>query len=219
MNLTTVAIVDDQPALSAALQRKLDFAQAATVLFCADSGREALDKLHYAKTRPQIIFMDIEMPGMDGVEATWKIKSAFPDVIVIMLTVFDDEVRIFNAIRAGATGYLLKDEPLDKVLQAMQEAMDGGAPMSPGIAAKTLKMLASGYTPQPQERFTAAKDYSSLSTRESEVLELLASGLRNQQIAEKLFISAATVKRHVESIYQKLQLHSRVELVRWYQEG
>ncbi len=158
---------------------------------------------------PDIILMDISMPVMDGIEATKRIHHLFPQVKIVMLTIFDDAEKIFDAILAGATGYLLKDEKPAKILAAMEEAMEGGAPMSASIALKSLALIRGKNSESSEEK----KEFN-LSKREVEILELIAKGENYHQIADKLFISPKTVRKHIENIYSKLQVHTKIEAIK-----
>lgn len=205
-----VALAEDKPFLARAVREKVElFPDELTFAFHAGNGRELLEML---AERPDVdaVLMDIEMPVLDGIEATAELVQRFPDVKVIMLTVFDDDQRIFQAIRAGATGYLLKDEPPRALRDAVLEIMAGGAPMSPTIAAKSLALLRN---PARAEAAAAAAEYA-LSKRETEVLEHLGRGLEYREIAETLFISPATVRKHIENIYRKLQVDNKMRAVR-----
>lgn len=156
-----------------------------------------------------LILMDIEMPMMNRIEATEIVKSKYPHIKIIMLTVFDDEENIFNAICAGADGYLLKDESPKVVFEGIQEMMGGGAPMSPAIAAKSLKLLRNPLQSVPR---TSTDDYE-LTKREVEVLEKLCTSLDYKSIGENLNISTGTVRKHIENIYSKLHLNNKVEAI------
>ncbi len=150
------------------------------------------------------------MPIMDGIEATAKINALYPHIKIIMLTVFDDEEKIFHSIQAGAAGYLLKDEPPQKIIESIEMIMAGGAPMSPSIAAKTLKLLKEPFKVSSPEK---EKIDFTLSNRENEVLEELCKGDGYQQIAETLFIAPSTVRKHIENIYKKLQVRNKVQAI------
>lgn len=202
-----VGLVEDNPHLARSLQENLSAFEGVQVLFVASNGQDALQKLFSAT--PDIILMDINMPVMDGIEATRRVKHQFPSVKIIMLTVFDDGDNLFNSILAGATGYLLKDEKPHKILAAFEEAMEGGAPMSPIIASKALQLIR-GKNPDAQLN---AQEFN-LTKREIEILELIAKGETYQQIADKTFISPKTVRKHIENIYEKLQVHNKVDAVR-----
>jgi len=210
-----IGIVDDNQQLGRQLIQKLSLAEEVNVLFFCDRGQKAIDWLKQHNETPDILLMDIEMPEMDGIETTFRIKQLFPGIRILMLTVFDSENKIFNAIKAGATGYLLKDEKLERMLIAFDEIMEGGVPMSASIAAKSLQMMILGYKPVDKTSYISYSE-EQLTKREIEILEHLSKGFRNQEIADKLFISRATVKKHIENIYLKLQFRSRVELVNWY---
>mgnify|MGYP001214818657 FL=1 len=212
-----IGIIDDNQAIGKQLIQKLSLDGEIRVLFYADRGREAIDWLIQHPEKPDLLLMDIEMPGMDGIETTFRIRQLFPEIKILMLTVFESEDKIFNAIKAGATGYLLKDEKLGRMLHAFTEIMEGGVPMSPVIAARSLKMMLSGYKPEEKTGFVKETG-EQLTKREIEILECLSKGNRNQEIADQLFISRSTVKKHIENIYLKLQLKSRVELVNWYKQ-
>jgi DNA-binding NarL/FixJ family response regulator len=203
-----IAIVDDNATLRQQLQENLMVSGEVNILFAAVNGKDALDKLLTTKVLPQVILMDIEMPEMNGIEAT-AIITTETDIKVLILTVFDTDEKIFEAIKAGAAGYLLKDSKTSRILQAIDDLLHGGAPMSPHIASKTLEFLrTSSNTPKEMQ----PKDYD-LSERETDLLRQLVQGLSYQQIADKLFISHGTVRKHIENIYGKLHIHSKVEAV------
>lgn len=215
MGIITLGIVDDNMQLARQLESRLLMFPETDVLFTLFSGQKVLEWMQQSRNHPDIILMDIEMPGMNGVETTFRIRQDYTDQRILMFTVFEDEENIFNAVKAGATGYLLKDEPIERMIRAFAEVMDGGAPMSAMVASKALRMMVSGYQPEKKAVFSDDPE-AQLTRRETEILELLSSGLRNAEVAGKLFISPATVKKHIENIYAKLQLQSRVELVNWY---
>lgn len=213
----TVGIVDDNNRISVQIAEKLLLTDDVNVLFIAERGQEALDMLRTGSEKPQIILMDIEMPGMNGIETTFKVKDLYPDIKIIMLTVFDNEVNIFNAIKSGASGYLLKDETLPRMMDAFNDVLDGGVPMSPAIARKAMEMMVNGYKPGKQILYT--ENQEELTKREMEILELMAEGQNIAKIAGGLFISPFTVKKHIENIYGKLHIKSRTELLLWYQQA
>ncbi|MEN9336195.1 MAG: hypothetical protein RLZZ500_1182 [Bacteroidota bacterium] len=202
-----VALVDDKFFLLKALEEKLDFPDIQIKVACSNG----LEMVHYLEKNNNIdlILMDIEMPVMNGIEATAAIKAKWPHIKIVMITVFDTDEVIFNAIRSGADGYLLKETNGEKIREAIQDTLQGGAAMSPSIAMKTLRILKN----PDAVLVTQATETIQLSEREIEVLEQISKGLKNKAIAENLFISAATVKKHIENIYRKLQAHNRVELV------
>lgn len=152
----------------------------------------------------QVLLLDIHLPGQSGIEAIPKIKEKYPDIKIIMMTVFDDDENIFNAILAGADGYLLKKTPPPKILDAISDVLEGGAPMSPYVAMKVISHF---------KNQTPAKNDYQLTSREREILSLLVNGTDTRAIADRLFISYETVRNHLKNIYQKLQVSSRVQAV------
>ncbi len=202
----TLGIAEDNANLRKSILKNLELFEEVEVLFVGANGLEVLK--HLETQQPDLILMDINMPGMNGIEATKQVREQYPGVKVMMLTVFDEDDKIFKSILAGASGYLLKDEKPMRLLEAMEECMEGGAPMSPVIATKALQLLRGKHAQQTKN----AEEYS-LTKRELEILQKTSEGLTNNQIAEQLFISPKTVRKHIENIYQKLQVHNRVEAV------
>lgn len=202
-----LALVDDKFFLLKALEEKLDFPDIQIKVSCAN-GAEMVQYLE-KNNNIDLILMDIEMPVMNGIEATAVIKAKWPHIKIVMITVFDTDETIFKAIQSGADGYLLKETNGEKIREAIQDTLQGGAAMSPSIAMKTLRILKN----PDAVLVTQTTETIQLSEREVEVLEQISKGLKNKAIAENLFISAATVKKHIENIYRKLQAHNRVELV------
>ena len=203
-----VILVEDNFFLQKALEEKLSNFSDIVIKDTAQNGEEAiaiLEKNHVV----DLILMDIEMPVMNGIKATEIIKSKYPQIKIVMITVFDNDDNVFNAIKAGADGYLLKETKAEKIHQAIQETLAGGAVMSPSIALKTLQLLKNPRVFESSE----ATEMVELTTREIEVLEQLSKGLKNKIIAENLFLSAFTVKKHIENIYRKLQAHNRIEML------
>ena len=203
-----ILVVEDNFFLQKALEEKLSVFSDIVIKDTAQNGEEAiaiLEKNHIV----DLILMDIEMPKMNGIKATEIIKTKFPQIKIVMITVFDNDDNVFNAIKAGADGYLLKETKGEKIYEAIIETLNGGAAMSPSIAMKTLKLLKN---PQLLEDVESA-ELVELSAREIEVLEQLSKGLKNAAIADNLFISFSTVKKHIENIYKKLQAHNRIELI------
>ncbi|HQE33103.1 MAG TPA: response regulator transcription factor [Flavobacterium alvei] len=203
-----ILIVEDNFFLQKALEEKLSNFSDIIIKDIAQNGEEALailEKNHVV----DLILMDIEMPKMNGIKATEIIKSKYPQIKIVIITVFDNDETIFNAIKAGADGYLLKETKAEKIYEAIGETLSGGAAMSPSIAMKTLKFLKNPVVFEDLE----TPEQIALSDREIEVLEQLSQGLKNQAIADNLFISFSTVKKHIENIYKKLQAHNRIELI------
>ena len=206
--MVKILIVEDNFFLKKALEEKLSNFSDIVIKDTAQNGEEAiaiLEKNHVV----DLILMDIEMPVMNGIKATEIIKSKYPQIKIVMITVFDNDDDVFNAIKAGADGYLLKETKAEKIHQAIQETLAGGAVMSPSIALKTLQLLKNPRVFDSSE----ATEMVELTTREIEVLEQLSKGLKNKEIAENLFLSFFTVKKHIENIYRKLQAHNRIEMI------
>jgi DNA-binding NarL/FixJ family response regulator len=204
-----VMIVDDH----ALIRRSLELALAAEadieVVGEASDGQEAVDLA--GRLLPDVALMDVRMPRRSGIEATRAIKESVPSTRVIMLTVSDEEEDLFEAIKAGATGYLLKDVQLDEVPDAVRAVHEGQSLINPAMAAKLISEFAS-MSRKEAER-PPQLPVPRLTDREMEVLRLVAKGMNNREIAKQLFISENTVKNHVRNILEKLQLHSRMEAV------
>jgi DNA-binding NarL/FixJ family response regulator len=149
---------------------------------------------------PDVILLDVELPGQNGIEAVQKIKSLSPSTRVVMLTVFDDHEKVFRAICAGASGYLLKTSPVERIVQSIHEALSGGAPMTPRVASAVLQMFSKMAQPK--------QDYG-LTQREQKILELMTTGLLKKEIADSLSLSYHTVDTHLRNIYTKLHVHNR----------
>jgi DNA-binding NarL/FixJ family response regulator len=156
---------------------------------------------------PDVILMDIEMPGISGIEAVKIVKSKFPDVKILMETIFDENDKIFQSICNGAEGYILKNTPPVQILAAIKEVYEGGAPMTPSIASKVLKMFKNS----PPE--SGSPEQFNLTDREKEILKCLVEGMSYKMIADTCFISPDTVNGHIKNIYKKLQVHSKSEAV------
>lgn len=202
-----IAIVDDNSFLISSIKEKLSFFEEIQIKFTASNGSELTEKLE-KNNHLDAILMDIEMPVMNGIEATLAVKQKYPQIKIIMLTVFDNDENIFNAIKAGADGYLLKDVNPHTLFNGIVETLNGGAAMNPSIALKTLKLLRN-----PVNFEETNKEEINLTAREIDVLEQLAQGLSYTLIAENLFLSPSTVRKHIENIYSKLQVHSKLEAV------
>lgn len=156
-------------------------------------------------TKPDIVLMDIQMPGINGIEAVKLIREKYPQLKIMMQTIFEDSDKIFQSIYAGASGYILKNTSPSRFLDFIKETYEGGAPMSPSVAAKVLKMITQHDAPIVQD--------FNLSDREKEVLSFLVKGLSYKRIGETCFISIDTVRTHIRNIYEKLHVHSKAEAV------
>ena len=203
-----IAIAEDNILLAKSIKEKLDFFnEEIEYKYRAKHGNDLVEKLE-KDSDIDVILMDIEMPELDGIKTTQLVNEAYPQIKIIMLTVFDDEEKIFHSIQAGASGYLLKDERPEKIVEAIKMIMEGGAPMSPSIAAKSLELLRN---PKIFDSSEENSETYSLSNREAEVLEEISKGSEYTKIAEDLFISPKTVRKHIENIYKKLQVHNKMQ--------
>jgi DNA-binding NarL/FixJ family response regulator len=207
MNLK-IAIAEDNHFLAKAVVEKLSFFEDLRFKFSAKNGAELIGKLE-ANHNIDVILMDIQMPEMDGIVATEIVKRKYPHIKVIMLTVYDDDEHIFNAIKAGASGYLLKELDPEKLYNAIVEVVSGGAPMTPSVALRALNLLRN---PIIEEKNEVGEEIK-LTNRESDILEQLSKGLNYNEIAKNLIISPSTVRKHIENIYKKLQVHNKLEAV------
>jgi DNA-binding NarL/FixJ family response regulator len=199
--MTTIAIVEDNKTIRESL---MEFVQTDPELNCictCGTAEEALKVL--PKSKPEIVLMDIQLPKMSGIECTAQLKQLLPAVQIIMVTVYEDTDRIFKALRAGACGYLLKRCAPEDLVAAIREVRQGGAPMSREIARKVIFSF--------QEPFAAAAEVEDLSPREREILELLAEGFPNKQIASRMGVTDGTVRWHLRHVYHKLHVRSRTE--------
>lgn len=203
-----IAIVDDNTFLQKAVQDKLSFFDDIEVKFKANEGEDLLQKLE-KNHNLDLILMDIEMPKLNGIDATVKVKSKYPQIKIIMLTVFDNDENIFKSIKAGADGYFLKEVNPQDLYNGIIETLNGGAAMTPSIALKTLKLLREPVTFDSNEPVENIQ----LTNREVEVLEQLSKGLKYNAIADNLFLSVGTIRKHVENIYSKLQVHNKLEAI------
>jgi DNA-binding NarL/FixJ family response regulator len=199
----TVSIVEDNEQLRGTLSRVISRAPGFECVSHYGSAEDALKAL--PQDRPNVVLMDINLPGMNGVECVRQLKPLLPETLVIMLTVYEDTDNIFNALAAGASGYLLKRTKSAELLDAIKEGVRGGSPMTTHIARKVVQSFQrAGASPQPTEN---------LSQREQEVLDCLAQGFLYKEIAEKLGISYETVHTYIRRIYEKLQVRTRTEAV------
>jgi DNA-binding NarL/FixJ family response regulator len=198
-----VSIVEDQAPLRKTLARVLARAEGFDCVSQYESAEAALEGL--PRDKPGVVLMDINLPGMNGVECVRQLKSLLPEVLVIMLTVYEDTENIFNALAAGATGYLLKRTPRSELLEAIREVVRGGSPMTAHIARKVVQSF--------QKAAPEASPTDNLSQREQEVLDLLSQGFLYKEIADRLGISYETVHTYIRRIYEKLQVRTRTEAV------
>jgi len=203
-------IVDDHALFRRGLEMVLDSEQDIELVGEASDGAEAVEKA--AESLPDVVLMDIRMPRSSGIEACRAVKEAAPSAKIVILTISDEEEDLFEAIRAGASGYLLKDIPLDEVADAVRAVHGGQSLINPSMAGKLLTEFATLARRDDEERVQEVPA-PRLTEREMQVLKLVARGMNNRDIAKELFISENTVKNHVRNILEKLQIHSRMEAV------
>ena len=199
----TVSIVEDNDQLRGTLARVISRADGFLCLSQYANAEVALENL--PKERPQVVLMDINLPGMSGVECVRRLKPLAPQIQVVMLTVYEDTENIFNALAAGASGYLLKRTTSAELLAALRDVLKGGSPMTTHIARKVVQSF--------QQAGASTNPTENLSTREKEVLDCLSQGFLYKEIADKLGISYETVHAYVRRIYEKLQVRTRTEAV------
>jgi len=202
----SVAIVEDNNDIRNALEQIIEMAPGYKLAGSCVNGEEAV--IHIPLLKPQVVLMDINLGGISGIEVVKILKEEQPDILFMMCTVYEDDEQIFEALNAGASGYILKKTSPDKMLDAIKELYEGGAPMSSQIARKVVATF--------QNKTASAVSVDSLdvlSKREKEILESLAKGLLYKEIADLLFISPQTVRKHVYHIYEKLHVGNRIEAV------
>jgi DNA-binding NarL/FixJ family response regulator len=204
-----VSIVEDSDKFRETLARVLNRSEGFKCISHYPNAEEALKAL--PNDKPEVVLMDINLPGMNGVECVRQLKQLMPTVQVMMLTVYEDTENIFNALAAGATGYMLKRTSRDELLEAIREVHRGGSPMTTHIARKVVLSF--------QRAAPAASPTENLSPREQEVLDCLAKGFLYKEIAEKLEISYETVHTYIRRIYEKLQVRTRTEAVAKFLKG
>ncbi|GAB1482420.1 response regulator transcription factor [Treponema sp.] len=204
-------LVDDQVLFAESLKTVIELkAPDIHVVGIASSGEEAIQMAE--REKPQIILMDVRMPGMDGVEATKHIHDLYPDIIIMMLTTFDDDEYIYEAFNYGATGYMLKDIPINELMTSLRAVKEGSILISPRVATKLVKNAPFLHTAN-QENEAKPAWLDALGKREKEILSYIAKGYDNPHIARELFITEQTVKNYVSGIYLKLEEHNRMKVM------
>jgi DNA-binding NarL/FixJ family response regulator len=198
-----VAIFDDNNSLRKSLYQLVNGSDG---FKCVGSFEDCLDLVkNIEETKPDVVLMDIQMPGINGIEGVKMIKEKYPNIKILMQTIFEDNEKIFHSILAGASGYILKNTSPSRILDFIKETYEGGAPMSPSVATKVLKIVAETSAPKV--------DTFNLSEREKEVLSCLVKGMSYKLIADACLISIDTVRGHIRNIYEKLHVHSKSEAV------
>lgn len=198
-----VAIVEDDKNYNQALRNIIDFQPDMECVAQFFNGKNALQKLEALE--PDVVLMDIQLQDLSGIDLVFKLTDVMPCTTFIMCTSFENDEKIFSALRAGASGYLVKGDPLDRIIQAIQEAHKGGAPMSFAIAKRVLQHF--------QETKVQVQTLSLLTVTEKEVLDLLAQGLLYKEIADKKNVTIDTIKKHIGNIYRKLQVSNKIEAI------
>ena len=209
MIMIKLAIIEDNLRYMDLLKTMLLSTGNIALVYSCGHAKELLSSVR--KHSPDVIIMDIDLPGKSGIEGVLEVKEMFPEIRVLMLTVFEEEEKIFSAIKAGADGYLLKKDTPQKIIDSVTEVFEGKAPMNSMIAKKVLEYF------QKKAVVTDAEEYH-LTRREQEVLEMLMEGFSYKEIAAKCFISVQTLNSHIKNIYQKLGVHSRAEIAARYRK-
>lgn len=210
---TRIAITDDKQINRTTVKEKVSSFKEIELVLEAKNGHDFLEQLKHLPSgkRPQVVLMDLEMPVMDGIETIRNATAAYPDIKFIVLTVFEDDEKIFEAIKAGAGGYLLKDDSAVNIIDAITNVVEyNGIPMSPSIARKTMELLRNSPTLVAADK---TETESILTEREMEILKEMVTGKNYKAIGEKLFISPLTVRKHTANIYEKLHVNSRAQII------
>lgn len=202
----TVAIVEDNDKIRDGLEVLINGSPEFSCVATYETAEDALKYLPGKK--PNVVLMDIGLPGMSGIECVEELKKKLPEAQVMMLTVYEDDDRVFRSLVAGATGYVLKNTMPAELFEAIRDLHNGGSPMSSVVARKVVQAL--------KQIGNSSKDLENLSERENEILSSVAKGYRDKEVADKFFISAETVRKHLRNIYQKLHVRSRTEAVLKY---
>jgi DNA-binding NarL/FixJ family response regulator len=204
MKETRVSVFEDNRNLREGLFNLLESTEGFTCAGAFAHCERVLDNID--ETHPDVILMDIELPVVSGIEAVKLIRKKYPDIKILMETIFEEDEKIFQSICSGAQGYILKNTPPEGIIRAIQEIFEGGAPMTPTIASRVLRLFKSNLSDNSDDEY-------SLSLREKEILKCLVEGMSYKMIADTCFISSDTVNGHIKNIYKKLQVHSKSEAV------
>lgn len=201
-----VALIEDNEQYRKAIKVMIEMYGQYQLLYALENGENMIES--FSQERPDVVLMDIDMPGMNGIQAAWEIKKHFPEIKILILTVFEDEDKIFGALKAGANGYLLKKDSPGKIMDSIEAVFNGESPMNGMIASKVLDFFQTNAKP--------VLDQSLLTDREKEILHWLIKGYSYKEIASTIFISVETLNSHIKNIYRKLNVHSRSELTAKY---
>lgn len=213
--LIRIALTEDNQVNRNTFYQKMQLLHGYEIIFTATNGHECLEHLKGLPNNrlPSIIFMDLEMPQMDGIQAITLAHASYPQIHFIVLTVFDDDEKIFEAIKAGASGYLLKHERAEILQEAMTNVLEfGGAPMSPAVARKAMQLLSKSTSPASPAACSHAIPVN-ITDREKEILQQMVNGWDAKRIASSLNLSVLTVRKHIANIYEKLHLHSKAQVI------
>jgi DNA-binding NarL/FixJ family response regulator len=202
-----VAIVEDNNDIRFALEQIIELSETCGLAGSFLNGEDALENLHACN--PKVVLMDISLGGITGIEVVRELKIQYPEILFMMCTIYEDDEQLFEALSAGASGYILKKTSPIKLLEAIEELVEGGAPMSSQIARKVVAAFQNKKTSSQPD----ASALDVLSKREKEILEMIAKGLLYKEISDQLFISTETVRKHVRHIYDKLHVDNRIEAV------
>ncbi|WP_241559037.1 response regulator transcription factor [Chitinophaga barathri] len=206
MDIISVAIVEDNHDIRQAMELLINGSEGYACIGAFNNAENALEKI--PQLLPNVVLMDFNLPGMNGIECIIRLKAEFPDMQFMMLTVYEDDDKIFMALEAGASGYILKKTSPGELLDAIRDLHDGGSPMSSQIARRVVAYFQKQAKPNPA--------LEALTSREKEILDQLSKGFLYKEIAGNLFISIETVRRHVHNIYEKLHVRSRTDAVNKY---
>lgn len=214
-NMIRIALAEDNLVNRNTFQQKVLQQDNICIVFLATNGEECLDELKGLPNNklPQVIFIDIEMPNLNGIQTIALGKSIYPQIHFVVLTVFDDDEKIFEAIKAGASGYLLKHDGAESLQDAIKNVLEfGGAPMSPAIARKALQLLSKSTTEKKTKETSSLPE--TISEREKEILQHTVNGLDAKRISDILNISVHTVRKHIANIYEKLHVQSKAQIIK-----
>jgi len=209
-----VFVVEDQTKILKNQLKLLEGSAEITIIGTALSGETGLEEVR--RLKPDVLLLDLGLPRMSGIDVTRAVKAEMPEIEILIFTIFDEEEKVLEAVKAGASGYLLKGTPADKMIEAIKEVRAGGTVIQPNLARRLLKHFRVGEAPPAQQSQAAAAgepEGKKLSARETEILQLIAKGVSNSEAATMLTLSKATIRTHLEHIYRKLEVTNRVEAV------